>query len=115
MSSNPTRSESQLQAKCYQWFHNTYPEQRKRLFMIHNNPANRVQGNRLRAMGMVKGVADMEYLTSDGRPVFIEFKIDNNTQSPEQIEFEQVCIELGIPYFVIKTFDDFCNLLESFM
>jgi hypothetical protein len=83
--------------------------------MIHNTPRNAIDGNRLRAMGMVKGVADMCYLTDQGRPVFIELKVGSNTQSPEQIQFEQVCSSIGVRYELVKTFDEFCNLLKSFM
>jgi len=66
-------------------------------------------------MGMVAGVADMCYLTKDGRPIFIELKVGSNNQSAEQIRFEHVCSSIGVQYYVVKTFDDFCNLLESFM
>ena len=59
MSSKVT--ELRLQASCFQWHWNKFPEERGRLFMIHNNPRNKIDGNRLKAAGMVAGVADLEY------------------------------------------------------
>ena len=107
-------SESKLQAECFQWHWNTHPEQRRRLFMNYNNPPNSIKGNQLKAQGMVAGVADMTYLLPNGRIAFIEFKTPIGKQAEVQKQFQAVCTALEIPYFIIRTFDQFKECINSF-
>ena len=75
--------------------------------MVHNTPRNKIDGARLKAMGMVAGVADMVYLNPNGLVTFIEFKTDKGRQSPEQKDFERKCYEWGYAYEIVRTFDEF--------
>jgi hypothetical protein len=100
-------SEDQLQAHCHTWHHNTYPNERGRLFMVHNTPRNKIDGARLKAMGMVAGVSDMIYLRPHQPPLCLEFKTDTGRQAPAQVEWQRVAESMGCEYRVIRSFDEF--------
>ncbi len=74
--------------------------------MVHNTPRNKIDGARLKSMGMVAGVSDMIYLRYDRAPLCIEFKTDNGRQSPEQKRWQQVAESFGCEYRIIRTFDE---------
>jgi len=100
-------TESRIQAECFQWHWNTYPDLRGKLFMVHNNPRNAIDGNRLKAMGMVAGVSDMMLLRHDKPPLCIEIKTENGTQQRNQKEWQQVAESSGAEYIVVRNLDEF--------
>ena len=104
-------TELRLQAECFQWHWNTFPDQRKRLFMVHNNPRNAIDGNRLKAAGMVAGVADLQYLRPFKTPLFIEMKLPGETQSAVQIDFEALSKSIGCDYVVADSFERFKEVI----
>ncbi len=99
--------EDNLQAACFKWHWNTYPEQRYRLYHNFNNPPNSIKGAQLKAMGLIKGVADFTYLKSDGKILYMELKAEQGRQSKEQKRFEQVVTDLGHEYAIIRNFEEF--------
>ncbi len=107
------REEEKLQAQCTQWFWNTYPEHRRLLHCNMNNSHNRVAGAHAKAVGVVAGISDLEFVWR--KVYFIELKTATGVQKPEQIEFEQKVEKLGHIYLVIRTFEEFkrtiCNLI----
>lgn len=110
---NPTpRSELQMQAECFQHHWNTYPNERGLLHANNNNSHNAIKGNQNKALGIVKGVSDMEYFKS-GQMYFLEFKTPEGTQSKAQKEFQrQVEAEGGI-YLIIRSFEQFKEFIKS--
>ena len=106
-------TESRIQADCFQWHWNTYPNCRGRLFMVHNNPRNAIDGNRLKAMGMVAGVSDMMLLRQDKPPLCIEIKTEKGTQQRNQKEWQQVAEYSGAKYVVVRSLDEFQDVIES--
>ncbi len=104
-------SEAGLQAQCFMHFHNHHPALRGRLFLVHNTPRNKIDGARLKAMGMVAGVSDMIYLRDGQPPLCLEFKTDTGRQAPAQIEWQKVAEATGCEYRLIRTFDDFTTAL----
>ena len=105
-------SEAKLQSDCFIWFWNNYPEQRQMLFHVNNKARNAIEGNKMKAMGVVKGVSDM-ILVMPGRVMFIEFKTGTGRQSPEQLHFQQKVEERGHMYAVIRTFGEFQGLVTK--
>lgn len=75
--------------------------------MVHNTPRNKIDGARLKAMGMVAGVSDMIYLRVNLSPLCLEFKTDTGRQSPDQVRWQSVAESLGCEYRIIRTFDEF--------
>ena len=103
-------SEDQLQAKCFQWHWNTYPSQRGRLFHVNQKARNKIEGNHMKAMGVVPGVSDLIYLTPTG-PVFIEIKTEIGTQSTAQKEFQAIVTGLGFTYHICRNFFEFHQII----
>lgn len=106
-------TEARLQSDCYKYFHNTYPEQRKKLFMVHNNPKNPIDGNRLKAQGMVAGVSDLMLLRDNRPPLCIEIKLPKGKQQPVQIEWQKIAESTGAEYVIIRSLDEFKALFDA--
>jgi hypothetical protein len=106
--------ENQLQQACITWFRYQYPNQSKRLFMIHNNPKSERDGARLKAAGMLRGVSDLCYRRGGGRVAFIELKVGKNKLSPAQKEFRDDCELLGDAYHVAYTLEEFIKIISDY-
>lgn len=113
MKTTTTISESRLQQNCFLWHWNNHPAERGRLWMNYNNAKNQNHGAILKGMGMVSGVADMTYLRADGKPVFIELKVSNRGQSPEQKKWADLVRECNAYYYVARTEDEFQAIIEQ--
>lgn len=99
-------SEARLQSDCFQWFHNSFPSQRQMLFHVQNKARNAIEGNKFKAMGVVKGVSDL-ILILPRRVVFIELKTQSGKQMPEQVDFQAKCQARGHEYRIIRSFKEF--------
>jgi len=106
-------TEEQLQAACFQWHWNTFPHQRRMLFAINNNSADRREGNQHKAIGVVAGVSDMVYIHMGG-VAFIELKVGKNGQSPEQKEFQMIAEGRLHKYYIAKTLGEFQDIIKSY-
>ena len=105
-------SEAKLQQECFVHFWNTYPELRGTMWMVHNNAKNAFQGAILKAMGMVKGVSDLQWLHS-GIYYAIELKTATGRQSNEQIQWQKQIESQGGVYVVLRSFDEFRTFVQS--
>jgi hypothetical protein len=81
--------------------------------MVHNNPRNAIDGNRLKAQGMVAGVSDMIYLRDGLPPLCIEFKLPDGKQQSVQKQWQQVAESTGAKYVIIRNLEDFIQLIED--
>jgi len=81
------------------------------LFLVHNNPRNAIDGNRLKAIGLIKGVSDMIYLRDNLPPLCLEFKTAIGTQQPEQKEWQRVAEATGAEYRIIRSMEEFCDAI----
>jgi hypothetical protein len=106
-------TEARLQAQCFQWHWNNYHNSRGMLFMVHNNPLNAIDGNRLKAQGMVAGVSDMLLLRQDKPPLCIEIKLPKCKQQANQIAWQEVAESTGAKYVVVRSLEEFQNAIES--
>jgi hypothetical protein len=100
-------SEDRLQADCYQWFHNTYPDLRGLLWHVPNGGVrNASEANKLKAMGVVPGVADLHFFYKGNLNIF-ELKTEKGRLSPAQ-ELWLAKIEYqGATVSIIRDFDSF--------
>jgi hypothetical protein len=113
-------SEEQLQAECFQWFDNTFPELRRTLFAVPNGglrPTKFIsgryvaaEGNKLKATGVVAGTSDLIWVLPQ-RIIFIEMKLPGKGQSVEQEKFQDAVEERGHLYVVIDSFKDFQHFI----
>lgn len=77
-------SEDRLQSDCFQWFHNTYPQLRGLLWHVPNGGnRNAHEANKLKAMGVVAGVADLHFYYKGSLHLF-ELKTEIGRLSPAQ-------------------------------
>lgn len=102
----PKISHDQLQAQCYQWFHNTYPEQRGLLHANANNSVNKIKGNQQKALGVVKGVLDIEYFRAN-RLYFFDIKVGKDRFSQAQREFMERVMAEGASCYAIRSLEEF--------
>lgn len=107
-------SEDQLQSECYQWFHSTYPDLRGLLCYNLNNSRNKIRAAMDKGMGLQKGRSDMVFYYQ-GRAVMIEFKLGDGRQSKDQKEWESKIVKAGFPYYIIRSFDEFKELIEEIL
>lgn len=123
--------ESKLQQTCVAWFRAQYPH----YAMLLTHPANEGNGNRVsgaihKAEGTVAGVPDLllfmpaEYrkevgfgmtLLSDYHALGIEFKTLKGRQSLHQKDFQQMFEAAGYKYVIVRSFDEFKNVIEDYI
>ena len=94
------------------WFHNSFPHLRGLLYLNHNTPRNAIDGARLKAMGMVAGVADMTFLYQ-GRAIFLEFKTSTGRQSQAQKDWQKTIESQGFEYHVVRSLDEFRTIINN--
>ncbi|SEA59515.1 VRR-NUC domain-containing protein [Arachidicoccus rhizosphaerae] len=105
------QTESRLQADITQWFWNTYPEHRGMLFHVNNKARNAIEGNKFKAMGVVKGVSDLVLVLPQGRILFIELKTPTGSQEAAQKEWQAKVQERGHNYIIIRSLEEFKALI----
>ena len=105
-------TEARIQQECFQWHWNTYPNDRKRLFLIHNTPKNAIDGARLRSMGLLAGVSDMIFLRQNQPPLCIEFKTETGTQQAVQKDWQAIAESTGAEYVIIRSLSEFQALFR---
>ncbi len=106
--------ELRMQSKCYQWHWNTFPEERRRLYHVNGKAKNKIEGSKFKAIGVTRGIADLAYLTRNCGTIYIELKTESGTQSKEQKEFMAQCVACGIPYYIVRSLEQFQSLIKSY-
>ena len=106
-------TEDQLQAQCFQWHWNTFPHLRRTLFHINQKARNKIEGNKMKAMGVVPGVSDFCNLQPAGVR-WIEMKTETGTQSKDQQAFQEMVEILGMSYHLVRSFNQFKSLFCQF-
>ena len=104
--------ESQLQQMCVRYFRYVYPQ-----YLIYAVPnggfRNAIEAKRLKAEGVLAGVADLTVLLPQGKILYIEMKVKGNKQTDNQKEFQQKAEALGYKYYVCYSFDQFKAIIEE--
>jgi len=88
------------------------PNEEGLLFLNLNNPRSRANGYFLKGIGLTAGVADMTYLSPKGA-VFLEFKTPKGKQSLSQKWWQGLVEDAGYRYEVIRSVEDFQQLLNE--
>lgn len=116
--------EGKLQAACVRWFRLQFPKLKMLLVssvngaMLQGTPEQRAkQWKRLENEGAVPGVSDLFLFVARGgwHGLCIEMKIEGNTQSPKQREFEGQVTDQNYKYVVCKTFDEFRQTVLDYL
>lgn len=107
------RAELALQAQCFQWHWNSFPDRRRTLFHVNGKAKNAIEGSKFKSIGVVRGISDL-ILIVNNETIYIELKTEKGTQSKEQKEFEQQVLKRGQKYYIIRSFTEFKNLIMNF-
>ncbi|MEE9439033.1 MAG: hypothetical protein V3V14_08545 [Saprospiraceae bacterium] len=106
-------SEDKLQAICYQWFHNSYPDLRGLLWAVPNGGSrNVVEAMKLKATGVVAGVHDLHFLYN-GQLTTLELKVNNNPMSSKQKNWANTIEHHGANWHLVTTFIQFKEILQN--
>ena len=104
-------TETQLQAKCFQWAYNAFPQIRGLLFSVPNGGTrNIIEAQQLKATGLTPGIPDMILLYNGCYG--IEFKTEYGIVSPSQKKIHEIWRDNNIPVFIIKSENEFQNLIN---
>ena len=109
-------SEDILQAKIYQWFHNTYcsadNNPRYEIFAVPNGAyVSKREAAKLKSTGLKAGVSDLVVLMPN-RCIFVEVKTETGKQSDKQKVFEATVKGLGFEYYVVRSVDDMLKIVN---
>jgi hypothetical protein len=105
--------EERLQAAIVQHLHLRAP-----VNVIWYHPANgglrsKRTAARMKAQGVVAGVADLAFVLSDGRAAFMELKAPTGRLSPAQKAFQEKCAAMDVEHAVVSDIDTALRILEA--
>lgn len=120
--------EENLQAACVKWFRLQYPQYDGLLFHVPNGGRrNLKEAARLKAEGVVPGVADLLLLVPNAKVnwhyedvsgyagLCIEMKTAKGHQSPVQKEWQKKVEEFGYRYAVCRSLDEFMDTINNYL
>jgi len=68
---------------------------------------------RLKAQGVVSGIADLAFVLPDGRAAFLELKSGVGRLSPAQKAFQDKCASMEVEYAVSSSLDHALSILSA--
>lgn len=108
-------TEGRIQAECFQWFNNTFPNLRGLMYHVPNGgKMSGSAGNRLKAMGVVAGVPDLEFHFWR-RTFFLECKTPTGTIQKEQTAIHTILHEHGFRVFIFRSLQEFQTLVWAIL
>lgn len=106
------QSEANLQAKCYRWAYNSYPQLRGLLFSVPNGGTRNIrEAMALKATGLTPGIPDL-ILLYNGITGF-EFKTSSGRLSPAQIKIHTIWRKNNIEVYLIRDEETFKEIIEK--
>ena len=113
-------TESLIQQACVQWFRYQYPDYGSLLFAVPNGARrSHATASRMKAEGMVSGVADLILLVPRGRfaSLCIEMKTRRagSKQGDRQKSWQQDAEAVGNKYVICKSLEDFRREVTLYM
>jgi hypothetical protein len=73
--------------------------------------SNAISVSRMKAAGLLPGVADIAIVLPGGQACFLELKAGKGVQTPEQLAFQEACRANGTRYFVATGLDEAIDVL----
>lgn len=113
--------EGRIQAECYQYFWNNYPQYRGLYFAVPNEnsraDSNIITGAQRKAMGVYHGVADTLMLIPRGgfHGLCIEYKDEDGRQSKYQVEWQALVEAQGYKYCLCRSLAQFKDIIENYL
>lgn len=112
------QDESRLQRACVKWFRLRYHRFAPLLFAVPNGGArDTITGARLKAEGVVPGVADLILLLPRGgaHALCIELKTPKGRQRDTQRAWQDAVTGQGYAYVICRSLDAFVALVSGYI
>lgn len=113
--------EGRIQAECYQYFWNNYPQYRGLYFAVPNentrSDSNVITGAQRKAMGVYHGVSDTLMLIprKGYHGMAIEYKDAKGRQSTHQVVWQALVENQGYKYVVCRSLEEFKVIIEDYL
>ena len=115
----PSEVEHRIQQTCVRWFNLQYPHLRGRLFAVPNGGRRDVvTGAKLKAEGVVAGVADLILLVTNKAfgALLIEMKKPGGIQSAAQRQWQEIVTRGGeYKYVICRSIYDFMREIREYL
>lgn len=114
--SRPSHRESGLQRACMKWMRLQYP--RLMMFAVPNGGyRNSREAAIMVSEGIRTGVSDLILLKACGgwHGLCVEMKYGKGRQTVSQMEFERIVTEEGYLYRVVRSFEEFRELIDNYV
>lgn len=115
----PSEVEHRIQQACVRWFNLQYPHLRGRLFAVPNGGRRDVvTGAKLKAEGVVAGVADLILLVTNKAfgALLIEMKKPGGIQSAAQRQWQGIVTRGGeYKYVICRSIYDFMREIREYL
>lgn len=115
----PSEVEHRIQQACVRWFNLQYPHLRGRLFAVPNGGRRDVvTGAKLKAEGVVAGVADLILLVTNKAfgALLIEMKKPGGIQSAAQRQWQGIVTTNGeYKYVICRSIYDFMREIHEYL
>jgi hypothetical protein len=100
----------------WRWTHLPFGEERPAQWVTDKDGKTRRRsfaGERLKRMGLNPGWLDLELISPQGRPHFLELKKRGGDLSDPQREFAAWCTAHDVPWFCTDRFDEALKILQA--
>lgn len=114
-------NEGRIQASCFQWFHNSFPQYRGLLFHVPNEndraDSNPIQGAIRKSLGVWPGVSDFVFLLPRGGhgALLLEMKDEDGQQRPAQREWQRIVESQGYRYELCRSLEQFKAIINEYL
>ena len=102
-------TEAQLQQNIIIWYRNNYQMHGKGLIFSVANEST-YKNKTFKATGTMAGVSDLIVVTPS-KTIFVELKTEIGVQSEKQKEFQKAIENLNHEYYLIRSLEQFKNIL----
>ena len=113
--------EGRIQADCYRYFWESYPQYRGLYFAVPNensrSDSNAITGARRRSMGVYHGVSDTLLLIprNGHHGMCIEYKDEFGRQSEHQKNWQKLVEQQGYRYEICRSLQQFKEIITDYL
>ena len=113
--------EGRIQAECYQYFWEHYPQYRGLYFAVPNEntraDSNAISGAIRRSMGVYHGVSDTIFLLPRGgyHALLIEYKDEKGRQSAHQVAWQKLVESQNYLYKICRSLEQFKIIIKDYL
>ncbi len=110
------KNEARIQQEICMWMRNTYclnhHDPQCQIFSVPNESSNVIEQIKKKGTGMMAGVSDL-ILVLPNKVIFCEVKDAKGKQKPAQIEFEKKVVALHHEYWLVRSLEQFQELITA--